>query len=81
MYLQDKDFNFYHVAGKEEHHFVPDALSRLCVNNVPPPPTLADKMIVALRPVMDLRKIDRYPQLSSRSCWIKVMQTSPREDP
>ena len=32
IYLQDKDFNLYHVAGKEEHQFVPDALSRLCVN-------------------------------------------------
>ena len=33
---------------------VPDALSRLCVNHIPPLPTLADKSIVALRPVMDL---------------------------
>ena len=54
MYLQDKDFNLYHVAGKEEHQFVPDALSRLCVNYIPPPPMLADKSIVALRPVMNL---------------------------
>jgi hypothetical protein len=54
MYLQDKDFNLYHVAGKEEHQFVPDALSRLCVNHIPPPPTVADKSIVALRPVMTL---------------------------
>ena len=52
--LQDKDFDLYHVAGKEEHQFVPDALSRLCVNRIPPPPTLADKSIVALRPVMNL---------------------------
>jgi len=28
MYLQDKDFDLYHVAGKEEHQFVPDALIR-----------------------------------------------------
>ena len=63
MYLQDKDFNLCHVAGKEEHQFVPDALSRLCVNNVPPPPTLADKMIVALRPVMDLPQ-DVYDTLT-----------------
>ena len=54
MYLQDKDFALFHVAGKEEHQFVPDALSRLCVNHIPPPPTLADKSIVALRPVMNL---------------------------
>ena len=63
MYLQDKDFNLYHVAGKEEHQFVPDALSRLCVNHVPPPPTLADKSIVALRPVMDLLQ-DVYDRLT-----------------
>ena len=44
MYLQDKDFDLFHVAGKEEHQFVPDALSRLSVNHIPPPPTLADKM-------------------------------------
>ena len=54
MYVQDKDFDLYHVAGKEEHQFVPDALFRLCVNHIPPPPTLADKSIVALRPVMNL---------------------------
>ena len=75
MYLQDKDFDLYHVAGKEEHQFVPDALSRLCVNHIPPPPTLADKSIVALRPV-----INRYPQLSPRSCWIEVMQASFQDD-
>jgi hypothetical protein len=54
LYLQDKDFDLYHVSGKEEHQFVPDALSRLCVNNIPPPPTLADRMIVALRPAIEI---------------------------
>ena len=63
MYLQDKDFDFYHVTGKEEHKFVPDALSRLCANHVPPPSTLADKSIVALRPVMDLPQ-DVYDRLT-----------------
>ena len=29
LYLQDKDFDLY----KEEHKFVPDALSRLCENH------------------------------------------------
>jgi len=29
MYLQDKDFDLFHAAGKEEHQFVPDALLRL----------------------------------------------------
>ena len=54
LYFQDKDFDLIHVPGKEKHQFVPDALSRLCVNNVPPPPTMASKMIVALQPVMIL---------------------------
>ena len=53
-YLQDKDLDLFHFAEKEEHQFVPDALSRLCVKHIPPPPTLADKSIVTLRPVMDL---------------------------
>jgi transposase InsO family protein len=49
-WLQDKDFDLCHVPGKEEHQFVPDA----CVNNVPPPPTVASCMIISLRPVMQL---------------------------
>ena len=36
LYLQDKDFHLMHVPGKEVHQFVPDALSRLCENNMPP---------------------------------------------
>jgi hypothetical protein len=63
MYLQDKDFNLYHVAGKEEHQFVPDALSRLCVNHIPPPPALVDRSIVALRPVMNLPQ-DIYDRIA-----------------
>ena len=54
LYLQDKDFDLYHVHGKEEHQFVPYALSRLCVNNIPPPPTLVEQSIVALVPMMVL---------------------------
>ena len=54
LYLQDKNFDLYHVPGKEEHQFVPDALSRLCANNIPPPPTLAEQSIVALVPMMVL---------------------------
>jgi hypothetical protein len=46
-----------------EHQFVPDALSRLCVNHIPPPPTLADKSIVALRPVMNLPQ-DVYDRIA-----------------
>jgi len=34
LYLQDKDFYLCHVPGKEVHQFVPDALSRLCVNHM-----------------------------------------------
>ena len=35
LYLQDKDFYLCHVPGKEVRQFVPDALSRLCVNHMP----------------------------------------------
>ena len=52
--VQGKDFDLFHVPGKEEHHFVPDALSRLCANSIPPPRTLADRGIVTLGPVMVL---------------------------
>ena len=41
LYLQDKDFHLMHVPGKEVHQFVPDALSRLCENNMPPKTTVA----------------------------------------
>ena len=34
LYLQDKDFDLNHVPDKEEQQFVPDALSRLCMNNI-----------------------------------------------
>ena len=64
LYLQDKDFDLYHVPGKEEHQFVPDALSRLCENHIPPPPTLAARSIVALRPVIEIPQ-DIYDRLSS----------------
>ena len=36
LYLQDKDFHLMHVPGKEIHQNVPDALSRLCENKLPP---------------------------------------------
>jgi hypothetical protein len=36
LYLQDKDFHLHHVPGKEVHQGVPDALSRLCENHMPP---------------------------------------------
>ena len=29
-----------HVPGKEVHQYVPDALSRLCENNMPPKPVV-----------------------------------------
>ena len=35
-YLQDKDFHLCHIARKEIHQGVPDALSRLCENHMPP---------------------------------------------
>ena len=52
LYLQDKDFDLFHAPGKEEHQFVLDALSSLCTNHTPPHPTLADRRIVTLRPVV-----------------------------
>ena len=61
MYLQDKDFDLYHVLGKEKHQFVPDALSRLCENHIPPPPTLVERSIVA-RPVIEVPQ-DIYDRL------------------
>ena len=33
--MEKTDFHLYHVPGKEVHQFVPDALSRLCENNMP----------------------------------------------
>ena len=35
LYLQDKEFHFYHVPGKEVHQGVSDALSWLCENHMP----------------------------------------------
>jgi hypothetical protein len=63
FYLQDKDFDLYHVSGTEEHQFVPDALSRLCINIIPPPPTLAERMIVALRSAVEIPP-DIYERLT-----------------
>jgi len=34
LYLLDKDFYLCHVPGKEVHHFIPDALLRLCKNHM-----------------------------------------------
>jgi len=53
LYLQDKNFDLYHVARKEKHQIVPDALSRLCVNNSPPP-TATELMLVVPRPAVHL---------------------------
>ena len=69
--MEAKDFDLYHVSENEEHQFVPDASSRLCVNNIPPPSILADRMIVALWPAIEIP-----PEINQRSCWIKVMQAS-----
>ena len=54
LYLQDKNFDLYHVAGREEHQYVPDALSRLCVNNNPPPPAASNQMLMVLQPTVHL---------------------------
>jgi hypothetical protein len=77
LYLQDKNFDLYHVPGKEVHQFVPDNLSRLCANNVPPPPTLAEKMIVALVPMMVLPlKISEKLKKVHNSLGIRHLPTS-----
>jgi len=52
LYLQDRNVDLYHVAEKEEHQFVPDALSRLYMNNSPPPPTVTNSMLMVLRPAV-----------------------------
>jgi len=51
LYLQDKNFELYHVTRTKKHQFVPDALSRLWVNNNPPPPTATESV---LRPAVHL---------------------------
>ena len=88
IYLQDKDFDLYHVPGKEEHQFVPDALSRLCANNVPPPPILAEQTIVALVPMMvlpvevsaRLKKVHNslVGHWGLDICWRRLDQEQPR---
>jgi len=35
LYLQDKNFSLEHVAGKDIDQSVPDALSWLCLNDMP----------------------------------------------
>jgi len=44
----------FHVTGKEAYPFVPDALSRLCMNNSPPPPAATNSMLMVLRPAVHL---------------------------
>ena len=41
----------------------PDVLTRLCENHIPPPPTFAERSIVALRPVIEIPQ-DTYDRLS-----------------
>ena len=58
VHLQDKDFHLIHVPGKEVHEFVPDALSRLCENNIPPKvvPVVASlaMLLAALEPTFHI---------------------------
>ena len=53
LYLQDKDFHLYHVPGKEVHQQIPDALSRLCENNMPLKHTAAVGQLASLQLVTD----------------------------
>ena len=48
LYLQDKNCDVTYVQGKSKRQFVPDALSRLCENNMPPQQIAA--MLASLAP-------------------------------
>ena len=48
LYLQDKDFYFCHVPGKEVHRGVSDALSRLCENHMPKKQEIGKERIAIL---------------------------------
>ena len=57
LYLQDKDFHLMHVPGKEVHQYVPDALSRLCENNMPPKTVVASSshgILAAIEPTFHI---------------------------
>ena len=46
-----------HVPGKEVHQYVPDALSRLCENNMPPKTTVASSshgILAAMEPTFHI---------------------------
>ena len=112
LYLQDTDFDLFHVPGREEQQFVPDVLSRLCTNHVPPPPkdfdlfhvpgkeeypdyippTLADRHIVTLRPVMVLppdihawlskvcnSKVGHWDWISARDDFVRLISDKGRK--
>ena len=53
LYLQDKDFYLCHAPGKEVHQQIPDALSQLCENNMPPKHTAAVGQLASLQLVTD----------------------------
>ena len=50
LYLQDKNFDFTYVKGKSLRQFVPDALSRLCENNMSPQQLSA--LLASLQPIV-----------------------------
>ena len=57
LYLQDKDFHLMHVPGKEVHQYVPDALSRLCENNIHPKTVVASPshgILAAMEPTFHI---------------------------
>ena len=77
LYLQDKNFSLEHAAGKDIDESVPDALSRLCVNNTPDKKSGPKRrpMMVMLAAFQPIQKI---PQLickkTSRVCNSEVGQ-------
>ena len=61
LYLQDKNFDFTYVKGKSLRQFVPDALSRLCENNMSPQQLSA--MLASLQPIVKI-PLDVYKEIA-----------------
>ena len=61
LYLQDKNFDFTYVKGKSLRQFVPDALSRLCENNMSP--QQLSSMLASLQPIVKI-PLDIYKEIA-----------------
>jgi len=88
LYLQDKDFHLCQVPGKEVHQRIPDALSRLCENNMPSLPSTVGQLAF-LQLVLDISlhssvEIEQPPQtgntfilvlIDAFSRWVELFPT------